>query len=71
MAVSAPSVASAASFSERLSSGCTSTRKALGSGGFCPLSLGVLVVAMVYPFKSEFMLLYAVHSCMPMAQRCP
>jgi len=26
---------------------------------------------MVYPFKSEFMLLYAVHSCMPMAQRCP
>jgi len=30
-----------------------------------------LVVAMVYPFKSEFMLLYAVHSCMPMAQRSP
>lgn len=26
---------------------------------------------MAHPFKSEFMLLYAVHSCMPMAQRSP
>jgi hypothetical protein len=40
-----------------LSSGCTSTRNALGSGGVLPLPLVFLVVAMVYPFKSEFMLL--------------
>ena len=59
MAVSAPSVASAANFSDALSPGWTSTRKALGSVGVwsLPLSLVFLVVAMVYPFKSEFMLL--------------